>query len=110
MIIRIPGRVWYDSLDPKASGMETELGLPDPRVQKKGRGETFIYEDVDPEVALEVAEYLGDRAATLGAQWGIEALERELYRAMATTAFTIRRAAQPLLDTQPTRAAEPYTP
>jgi hypothetical protein len=91
--IRIPGRVWYDALDPMASGMEAAIGLPQPQAMKKGRGETFVYRDVSPKQAVEVADYLQDRATTLGSQWGLEPAERELYYTMHSVGHRIRRAA-----------------
>lgn len=88
--LRIPGRVWYDALDPSTSGMEAELGLPQRHAQPKGRGVTFVYENVSDEQATEVAEYLDTRAAVMSAQSGLDPNERELCRIMARTAETIR--------------------
>jgi hypothetical protein len=63
--IDIPGRVWWDALDPNASGMQAELGLSEPTMVKRGKGMTFRYEDVPSETALEIAEYIGDRGSML---------------------------------------------
>lgn len=100
MQLRIPGRVWYDALDPNASGMEAEIGLPQRRVQPKGRGVTFVYDDVTDEQAAEVAEYLEERALLLSAQSGLGPNERELYRIMARTGRAIHEVLRGWAPTQ----------
>lgn len=91
MELRIPGRVWYDALDPQASGMEADIGLPQPRVQPKGLGRTFVYEDVTELQAYEVADYLHSRSLLLSSQSGLDPNERELYRIMDRTARIIQK-------------------
>jgi hypothetical protein len=94
--IDIPGRVWYDALDPNASGMQAELGLSEPTMVKRGKGTTFRYADVPSETALEIAEYIGDRGSMLLAQ-GIsdpydpeEKAARDTLRSAVKTAERIR--------------------
>lgn len=99
--VRIPGRVWEDALDPMATGMQAELELPEPRRQKKGRGWTAVYDQVPAHVALELAEYLVDRAATLGNQ-DVEPRERELYRIMRHVGWITKTAAQAVRASQNT--------
>lgn len=96
--IKIPGSVWYDTLDPNVSGMEKEIGLPAPQSRKVGKGEQFIYENVTAEQAEDVAEYLGDRGEMLLGQGyrGMsedpeEMRSRNIYRAAIKTAAKIRQ-------------------
>ncbi len=63
--VRIPGRVWYDFLDPSATDMQAELALPEPEHKRAGKGSSFIYRDVPQAVALDLAEYLYDRGDML---------------------------------------------
>lgn len=69
MKVIVPASVWQDFLDPAATGMESELGLRERRAtpffRKRGKGGTYVYEDVSPEVAIELAGYLNDRGDTL---------------------------------------------
>lgn len=83
MIIRMPGRVWEDYLDPKASQMQGEIGLPNPRRVKRGKGWTAVYDDVTPEQAEEVAEYLRDRA------WVLLGNEEPEYRGVHRAAMAV---------------------
>jgi hypothetical protein len=63
--VSIPGRVYYDALDPRATDMEKDLGLPTPSSQKRGKGITVTYEDVPRLVARSLGQYLYDRGDTL---------------------------------------------
>jgi hypothetical protein len=63
--ITVPGAVWLDALDPLASDMQGDLGLPEPTTRKKGYGRQYVYERVPWDVALELADYLIDRASML---------------------------------------------
>lgn len=67
--IAIPGSVWDDFLSPDVSNMESELGLRDlratPFYRRRGKGGSHIYVDVPNVVAVELGEYLYDRADTL---------------------------------------------
>jgi hypothetical protein len=76
--IRIPGRVWYDYLDPMASGMAAEIGLPRPHWTKVGKGHQAIYREVSVAQAREVAEFLMDRGFLL--LNNVEPEEREIHR------------------------------
>lgn len=90
MQLRIPGRVWFDALDPDATGMQADLGLPQPRRQPKGMGVTFVYEDVTNEQAADVADYFFERSHLMSSQSSLDASDRELYRIMQRTAVAIR--------------------
>jgi hypothetical protein len=98
--IDVPGSVWYDTLDPHASGMQAELGLPEPRQIKRGRGQSFRYDAVPIDVALELAEYIGGRASMLLGQSvndshdPDEKAERDCYRSAIKTAERIRKHAK----------------
>lgn len=94
MELRIPGRVWYDALDPMATGMEADLELPQPHVQPKGRGVTFVYRDVTNTQANDLADYLEERAQVQSSYAGLDPNERELYRVMGSTARKMREAAK----------------
>lgn len=63
--VTLPGRVWEDYLDPLASGMQADIGLPAPTWRKVGKGTQAIYSDVTCAQALELVEYLRDRAEML---------------------------------------------
>jgi hypothetical protein len=63
--IRVASSVWLDFLDPYASGMQAELGLPEPTFRRIGNGGQYSYAAVPVDTALELAEYLYDRADTL---------------------------------------------
>jgi hypothetical protein len=65
LTITIPNAVWLDYLDPAASGMAAELGLPEPTFRKVGFGSQAVYEGITPEQADEIEGYLFDRARTL---------------------------------------------
>jgi (2Fe-2S) ferredoxin len=91
LTVRIPGAVWYDALDPAASGMAREMGLPKPRSRKQGKGTSYFYDDVTTEQAQEIAEHLRDRGELMLANsepW-YETRERTTYRAMIRTAERI---------------------
>lgn len=96
--VRIPGKVWDDFLDPRASGMQAELGLGEPRHVRRGRGTQAVYDNVPAESVLELAEYLRDRGNTLLAQ-GIddpydpeEKATRDVYRSAVKTAESLVEA------------------
>jgi hypothetical protein len=77
----LPGIVWGDALDPDASTMQAELGLPEPERRKIGRGAQYRYELVPLEVARELRLHLLDLADCRGGQEGDEygnRLAREL--------------------------------
>jgi hypothetical protein len=63
--ITVPGSVWADALDPLASAMQRDLGLPEPMSRKRGLGWQYVYERVPWDVAEDLADYLIDRAAVL---------------------------------------------
>jgi hypothetical protein len=67
VLIRVPGVVFDDYLDPNATGMEAELGLGPRRYRRVGAGRQVLY-DVPGSVALDLAGYLHDRAETLRGQ------------------------------------------
>jgi hypothetical protein len=98
MTIRIPQSVYYDALDPDASGMAAEIGLPDPEYVRIGKGASYLYKGVTIEQALDVAEYIGDRASMLLGQGyrGMsedpeEVRVRGCYRAAIKAAEKIRK-------------------
>jgi hypothetical protein len=97
-IIDIPGRVWEDYLDPAASGMQADLGLPNPEVLRRGKGWTARYRDIDPAVAGELADYLDDRGNLLLGQGvddpydPVEKADRAMHRAARDAAWKIRTA------------------
>lgn len=95
--IKLSGRIWDDYLNPAASGMAAEIGLPDPMHVKHGKGSRVIFEDVPADDAKEVADYLADRANLLLGQ-GIsdpydpfEKADRDTHRAAIKAATEIRR-------------------
>lgn len=97
--IKVPGRVWDDFLDPLISGMQAELGLPQPKRVNAGKGWRAVYENVPTEVARELADYLYDRGDTLLGQ-GVsdpddpfEKAGRDTYRAAIVVSGKIREAA-----------------
>lgn len=97
MVVRIPGRVFDDYLDEKASGMAAALGLPEPGRRKAGKGWSYWYV-VSAAVAEELGRYLAGRAETLLGQ-GItdpydpfEKRERDVHRAALRVAEQIREA------------------
>jgi hypothetical protein len=61
----VPGSVWLDALDPLATEMQADLGLPEPTSRKVGHGRQYTYDRVPWDVAEELADYLIDRAAML---------------------------------------------
>lgn len=93
--IKVPGRVWWDALDPLASQMQAELELGEPRRVRRGRGETMIYEGVSVQQARDLAEYVGGRGSMLLGQRPTyvddpdEKRERDTYRAAVRLADTI---------------------
>jgi hypothetical protein len=96
LTIDVPTSVWLDALDPLASGMQAELGLPEPQRIKRGRGSTERYVDVTPDQALEVASYIEGRADMLLSQ-GMsdphdrdEKAQRDCYRLAIKCAERIR--------------------
>lgn len=54
----VPSGVWYDRLDPNASGMQGELGLPEPIVRRHGAQRSFLYLGVPRPVVEETIEYV----------------------------------------------------
>jgi hypothetical protein len=98
--IKIPGNVWYDYLDPQATGMQAELGLPRAKSRQVGKGWQAVYRDVDEAVVRELAKYLEDRAGTLLSQgWppyeADEQRERNTHRRAIRLAEQLRRQAGP---------------
>lgn len=65
MDITFPGSVYEDALDPGTSGMAKEIGLPEPKVIRRGRGYTCVYEGITEDQAREAADYVYSRADTL---------------------------------------------
>lgn len=63
--IRVPGVVYFEALDPLATGVPEELELPDPRRVSRGKGWTFYYDGLTLWQAEEVASHLIDHAYTL---------------------------------------------
>lgn len=89
----VPGSVWYDTLDPLTSGMEAEIGLPEPSRRKVGTGVQYIYEGVKLGAAEETADYLIDRGADLLRQdSGDDESTRATYRRAIATGDRIRIA------------------
>lgn len=90
MLIRIPGSVWHDYLDPLATAMHDELGLSDyrPEIRNVGKGTQHIY-DVPAQLAGELADYLDDRAEVLIANEEPE--YRAVHRRALRLAEQIRR-------------------
>lgn len=84
--LTIPGRVWGDCLDPAATDMQAALGLPAPTHRRRGRGWSAIYLNVPTDAARELAEYMRDRADTLGPD---DPENSSLYSAMRQTAKRI---------------------
>lgn len=60
--ITLPDSVWDDALNPLATEMQGELGLPIPAYRKVGKGGQRIYSDVSEEVARALADHLADRS------------------------------------------------
>jgi hypothetical protein len=88
--LRIPGMVYDECFDPRATGVPKENGWPEPtRVVRRGFGHQLVY-DVDRATALDMAEHAiewGDtlsfgvdpdmaRVAKRVAQWGRHERER----------------------------------
>lgn len=90
LTIRVPGAVWYDALDPMATDMQADLGLPEPRWVKRGYGSQAVYDDVPAAAARELAEYLGSRAFML---LGQDEDNAHVHRAALKCAGRIRSAA-----------------
>ena len=88
LTIKLPGSVWDDYLDPQTTNMEAELGLAPPRISKVGFGHRMTYEGVSPEIALELAEYLEDRAGVLIGQ--DDPANNHIHRAAIRSAQAIR--------------------
>ena len=86
--ITVPGAVWYDYLDPAATGMQAELGLPLPRHRRVGKGSQAVYEGVSPEVARELADHLEDRA---GGMLNSDDEDRHAHHSAIKAAKRIRR-------------------
>jgi len=91
----IPSSVWYDALNPLASEMQGELGLPEPIHVKRGKGASKRYVGVDTEVARELARYLRDRAETMLSQDTGDPCDpwEKRYRSML---YSMRRTAERL--------------
>lgn len=87
MVIKIAGVVWGDYLDPRATTMQEELGLPEPEWRRFGRGHQAVYEGVTNDVAADLASYLMERALSL---WDCDEL-RDVHRAARESAARIRR-------------------
>lgn len=85
----VPGSVWHDALDPLATEMQADLGLPEPERRKIGRGSSFLYRGIEGDTAEELADYLIDRGATLSRNTD-EASEKSLYRRLIETGDRIR--------------------
>lgn len=99
LTVKVPGVVWADFLDPRATEMQAELELPEPGRITRGRGWTAVYADVPVAVARELAEYLRDRGELLlsNSDPAYDGRERGWYRSALKVAETIdsdlRRAA-----------------
>lgn len=97
--VAVPGRVWEDFLDPLCSGMQAELGLPQPKRVTAGKGWRAVYEAVPTEVARELADYLYERGDLLLGQSvddpydPMEKAMRDTYRAAVKASGKIREAA-----------------
>jgi hypothetical protein len=85
LTITVPGRVYYDYLDPGATAVQSELGLPLPTFIKRGRGSSAIYTDIPLDVAAETAYHLQSRADLLLGQDADE---------MAHVHYAARKAAE----------------
>lgn len=95
LTISIPGVAYYECFDPNASSMASEIGLPEPKVTKVGKGHRFTYEDVTREQALEVADHL----CGMGELWldntaPDETRERNNYRRLIATGERLREEAE----------------
>lgn len=91
LTIRLPGVVYDDYLDPMATGMQAELGLGEPTIRKAGYGYRVTYEGVSPEVALELARYLDDRAWVAR---GNGEMDNHVHRVAMKSAEAIRKQAR----------------
>jgi len=56
----IPGVAYYECLDPRATEMESAIGLPEPVITRAGRGLRVTYENVSPALVRETGEHLHD--------------------------------------------------
>lgn len=90
MIITMPDAVWEEYLNPDSTAIQAELGLPEPRIRRVGRGFQDIYEGVDSEVANSLADYLESRALMLLNQY--DDGHRHTHRAAIKVARRIREA------------------
>lgn len=93
LVVRIPGSVWYDALDPAATDAQADHGLEEPRTVTRGKGWQAVYDDVPVEAALELAEYLSSRASMLLSQGYLEKYEADTHRAAIKAAERIRKEA-----------------
>ncbi len=63
MVITLSGTSYHWGIGPEVSGMLAEIGIVQtPRRRKVGKGEQYIYSDITPEQASEVAEMLENLA------------------------------------------------
>lgn len=79
----VPGSIWYDALDPNATAMQKELGIPEPSERKQGRGVQFVYIDVTPVAARDLTGYLYERAELM---LGQDIDSKSVFYTMRTTA------------------------
>ena len=86
--ITVPGKVWDDYLDPMATPIAEQIGLPDYTQRRKGRGWQVIYPKVCPEAARNLAGYLEDRADAM--LWGSDDEDRATHRRAVAIAAQIR--------------------
>ena len=87
MDITIPGTAYYECLDPLASGMASDLKLPEPSIVRAGRGVRVTYKGLTPEQVRAVGRHFCD----MGDLWlnnsdpEFDKAERARYRVLVKT-------------------------
>jgi hypothetical protein len=101
LTLAVPGKVWSDALDPAATGMARELGLPEAVHQSVGRGHQIRYEGLRREQLERTLAYLDEWASSVSSDAGPGRIYEETRRYVLAARAQLERFRRPGPRTRP---------